>query len=157
MHEQISCLIGLDDFEVRAISRVGAKLDLEVELRARAAACPRCGRGSLNIKDRPVLRFRDLPIGGRRTHLFWRKRRYRCAGCERTFTESDPELPTRQRVTRRFRRSLRERVGEGGAHAEGRPHREDHPLPGSPGLQRRCRACPEASPEGATGKTAVAG
>ncbi len=118
MHEQISRLIGLDDFEVRAISRVGEKLDLEVELLARAAACPRCGRGSLNIKDRPVVRFRDLPIGGRRTHLFWRKRRYRCAGCERTFTESHPELPTRQRVTRRFRRSLRERVGEGGAHAE---------------------------------------
>jgi transposase len=48
----------------------------------------------------------------------WRKRRYRCQDCGRTFTESHPELPARQRVTRRFRRRLFERVRGGAAHAE---------------------------------------
>jgi transposase len=43
---------------------------------------------------------------------------YRCAGCGRTFAESHPELPARQRVTRRFRRRLLERVRGGAAHAE---------------------------------------
>jgi transposase len=52
------------------------------------------------------------------THLVWRKRRYACRGCGRTFTESHPELPARQRVTRRFRRRLFERVRGGAAHAE---------------------------------------
>jgi len=52
------------------------------------------------------------------TNLVWRKRRYRCGGCGRTFTESHPELPARQRVTRRFRRRLFERVRGGAAHAE---------------------------------------
>jgi transposase len=52
------------------------------------------------------------------TRLVWRKRRYRCAACGRTFTESHPELPGRQRVTRRFRRRLFERVRGGAAHAE---------------------------------------
>jgi transposase len=61
---------------------------------------------------------RDLPIAGRVTHLVWRKRRYRCRDCGRTFTESHPELPARQRVTRRFRRRLFERVRGGAAHAE---------------------------------------
>jgi transposase len=61
---------------------------------------------------------RDLPLAGRVTHLVWRKRRYRCAQCGRTFTESHPELPARERVTRRFRRRLRERVAGGAAHAE---------------------------------------
>ena len=96
----------------------GDRLDLEVELVARAGCCPGCGRASVEVKERPRVRVRDLPIAGRVTHLVWRKRRYRCGGCGRTFTESHPELPARQRVTRRFRRRLLERVRGGGAHAE---------------------------------------
>ncbi len=118
MYQQVSRLIGLDDFEVRAVSGAGEQLDLEVELLTRANSCPHCGRGSPEIKERPLVRVRDLPIGGRKAHLFWRKRRYLCRGCGRSFTESHPELPSRQRVTRRFRSALRERTGEGGAHAE---------------------------------------
>jgi transposase len=44
-----------------------------------------------------VVRVRDLPIAGRVTHLVWRKRRYRCRGCGKSFTETHPELPPRQR------------------------------------------------------------
>jgi hypothetical protein len=61
---------------------------------------------------------RDLPIAGRVTYLVWRKRRYRCAGCGHTFTEYPPELPARQRVTRRFRRRLFARVRGGATHAK---------------------------------------
>jgi hypothetical protein len=115
MRDDLSRLVGLEGFEVK---RVIDRLDLEVELVARAGCCPRCGRGSVDVKDRPVVRVRDLPIAGRVTQLVWRKRHYRCRGCGRTFTESHPELPARQRVTRRFRRRLFERVRAGAAHAE---------------------------------------
>jgi transposase len=64
------------------------------------------------------VRVRDLPIAGRLTELVWRKRRYRCGDCARTFTESHDQLPARQRVTRRFRARLGERVVDGAAHAE---------------------------------------
>ena len=64
------------------------------------------------------MRVRDLPIVGRRTTLCWRKRRFRCQDCGRTFSEADPQLPPRQRVTQRFRRHLFARVRGGGAHAE---------------------------------------
>jgi transposase len=70
------------------------------------------------VKERPLVRVRDLPIAGRRTFLVWRKRRLRCCACGRTFTERHEELPSRQRVTRRFRRRLFERASEGAAHAE---------------------------------------
>jgi transposase len=76
------------------------------------------GRGGVDVKERPVVRVRDLPIVGRVTHLVWRKRRSRCRGCGGSFTESHPELPARQRVTRRFRRRLLERVRGGAADAE---------------------------------------
>ena len=118
MHDDLTRLVGLEGFEVTRVVEVGGRLDLEVELAARAGCCPRCGRASLEVKDRPRVRVRYLPIAGRVTYLVWRKRRYRCAACGRTFTESDPELPARQRVTRRFRLRLFERVRGGAAHAE---------------------------------------
>ena len=65
-----------------------------------------------------MVRVRDLSIAGKAVWLRWRERRYRCQGCRRTFTESHAELPSRQRVTRRYRRRLRERVVGGAAHAE---------------------------------------
>ena len=70
------------------------------------------------VKDRPVVRVRDLPIAGRVTYLLWRKRRFGCEACGRTFTESHPALPPRQRVSARFRARLFERSRGGGAHAE---------------------------------------
>ena len=118
MHDDLTRLVGLEGFEVKRVSEVGDQLDLEVELVARAALCPRCGRASLEVKERPRVRVRDLPLAGRRTDLVWRKRRFQCRPCGRTHTEAHPQLPPRQRVTRRFRQRLLERVRAGGAHAE---------------------------------------
>jgi transposase len=118
MHDDVSRLVGIDGLVVTAVADHGWWVELEVELTARAACCRWCGRGSLQVKERAVVRVRDLPIAGRETYLLWRKRRYRCEGCERTFTETHPELPSRQRVSARFRRRLFERCREGAAHAE---------------------------------------
>jgi transposase len=92
MQGDLSRGVGLEGFEVKGVIERGDRLDLEVELVARAGCCPRCGRGSIEVKERPVVRVRDLPIAGRVTQLVWRKRRYRCGGCGRTFTETHPEL-----------------------------------------------------------------
>jgi transposase len=118
MQNHVSRLVGLEGFEVKGVIEDSDQLDLEVELVARGGVCPHCGRASLDIKDRPVVRVRDLPLAGRATHVVWRKRRYRCGACSRTSTESHPELPARQRVTRRFRERLFERVRGGAAHCE---------------------------------------
>jgi transposase len=124
MHDHGSRLVGLNGMAVKSVHEVGDQLDLEVELVARAGCCPGCGRASLQVKDRPVVRVRDLPVAGRATYLLWRKRRWYCGGCGRTFTETHPELPARQRVTARFRGRLLERVRGGAAHAE--VAREEH-------------------------------
>lgn len=118
MRDDLSRLVGLEGFEAKRVVEVGDRLDLEVELVARAGSCPRCGRASLEVKERPRVRVRDLPLAGRRTDLVWRKRRFVCRPCGRTFTERHPELPPRRRVTRRFRGWLLERVRGGAAHAE---------------------------------------
>jgi transposase len=66
---------------------------------------------------------RDLPIGGRLTRLVWREQRYRCSECGRTFTETHEQLPTRGRVTARFRARLAERRALLCANGSGRPNR----------------------------------
>jgi hypothetical protein len=49
---------------VKGVIEVGGRLDLEVELAARAGCRPGCGRSSLEVKDRPRVRVRDVPIAG---------------------------------------------------------------------------------------------
>ena len=124
MQDDVSRLVGIDGLAVTGVTDHGWWLELEVELTAKAGCCRWCGRGSLTVKDRDGVRIRDLPIGGRLTYLIWRKRRYRCEGCERTFTETHPELPPRQRVSRRLRARLFDRCQGGAAHAE--VAREEH-------------------------------
>ena len=55
----------------------------------------------MTVKDPPVLRVRDLPLAGPAAYLLWRKRRWRCENRRRTFAETHPEMPARQRVTAR--------------------------------------------------------
>jgi transposase len=124
MQDHATRLVGLDGLVVTEVQRTGEQLDLQVELLARAAGCPHCGGGEVRVKERPLVRVRDLPIAGQLTRLVWRKRRYRCSDCGRTFTETHEQLPTRQRVTGRFRARLAERVVDGAAHAE--VAREEH-------------------------------
>lgn len=124
MQDHATRLVGLDGLVVTGVQQVGERLDLQVESLARAAGCPHCGGTDVHIKERPRVRVRDLPIAGRPTRLVWRKRRYRCTECGRTFTETHEQLPARRRVTVRFRARLAERVVGGAAHAE--VAREEH-------------------------------
>jgi transposase len=118
MLDDVSRLLGLEGVIVLAVGELEGHLELLVELAAGAGCCRWCGRSSLAVKDRPVVRVRDLPVAGRATVLCWRKRRYACEVCARTFTETHPGLPARQRVTARFRAWLFERCRSGAAHDE---------------------------------------
>ena len=69
MQDDLARLVRLEGFEVKRVSELGGQLDLEVELVARAALCPHCARASLEVKERPRVRVRDLPLAGRRIDL----------------------------------------------------------------------------------------
>jgi len=118
MQDDVSRLLGIEGMVVTGVADHGWWLELGVELETPAGCCRWCGRGSLAVKERDVVRIRDLPVAGRMTYLLWRKRRYRCEACQRTFTETHPQLPSRQRVSARFRGRLFDRCRDGAAHAE---------------------------------------
>ena len=118
MFEQVSRVLGLDGVAVTAVLERADELEVEVELAVPASCCRLCGGTELEVKERPRVRVRDLPLAGRRVTLVWRKRRFRCRRCRRSFSESHAGLPGRQRVSRRFRAHLFQRLRGGGAQLE---------------------------------------
>jgi hypothetical protein len=52
---------------------------LVMEQTAREGPCPDCGVFAGRVKDRPLVRVKDLPVSGQAVSLCWRKRRLVCA------------------------------------------------------------------------------
>lgn len=83
-------------------------IEVEVIATTDRARCPYCQRVSVKVHDTRPRRKRDIPLRGHRIVLVLWKRRFRCPGCRRTFTEADQACGRRQRTTIR----LREHIGK---------------------------------------------
>jgi transposase len=104
-------LFGLEDeFGVCDVQRIDAvTVKVMIEQIAREGPCPDCGVLTGTVKDRPVMRLKDVPASGQRIELWWRKRRLICAEplCPRkTFTQRATAVRPRARVTERLREQL---------------------------------------------------
>ena len=66
MNDSTSVLFGLEDeFVVASVERLSQDdLRVVVEHRDREAACPACGVITARVKDRPVVRVKDLDASG---------------------------------------------------------------------------------------------
>lgn len=118
MVEDTSLLLGLAGLAVVAVDGdITAPVVHLVTTDERARCCPDCGTRSRRTKDRRVTRPRDLPVGGRRPQLVWRKRRWHCdaASCpRRSFKEAVADIPPRKRLTGRLRAAAGAAVADGG-------------------------------------------
>jgi transposase len=110
MDETTSVLFGLDDHRVLGVTRVDERVvRVVIEPIEREGACPACGVLSARVKDRPLVRLRDLPASGQLVQLWCRRRRLACRepDCPRmSFTPASAQVPTRARLTARLREEL---------------------------------------------------
>ena len=67
-------------------------LNLYVTLNNLHPHCPYCG-GKSQSKGYVIRTYKHLPIAGTPSHIIWRRRRYTCKDCEKTFLESNPFGP----------------------------------------------------------------
>jgi len=74
-------LVGLKDIRVLSYSRHGPLVELMVEQVMDQVSCPGCGWRAW-VKDRPVVRYTDLPAYGTPMRLAWKKHRMRCVNRE---------------------------------------------------------------------------
>jgi transposase len=82
--EIVQALVGLKDVRVLYYARRGPRVELVIEQLVTEVRCPDCG-GPARVKERPLVRYVDLPVYGTPMRLGWRKHRMRCP---------DPTCPT---------------------------------------------------------------
>jgi transposase len=111
LSDPTAMLFGLEEeFSVLMVDRCGpCAVKVIIEQIARDGPCPDCGVLSSVVKDRPLIRVKDLPASGQAVELWWRKRRFRCGEdrCpRRTFTQTATAVRPRGRLTERLRDKL---------------------------------------------------
>jgi transposase len=138
MDEATSVLFDLDCFRFVDVARVcDGVVQVVVETVETQGMCPECGRASTRVKERPLVRIRDLPVAGQQVDLWWRKRRLVCTetACIRgSFTQTTAEVPSRSRLTRRLRRRLAQAIA--GANRAWRRSPASTGCPGRPPIGR---------------------
>jgi transposase len=75
--EIVRALVGLKDVRVLYYARRGPDVELVIEQVVTDPRCPGCG-GRARVKERPLVRYVDLPVYGMPMRLGWRKHRMRC-------------------------------------------------------------------------------
>ena len=82
--EIVRALVGLKDVRVLHYARYGPDVELVIEQVVTDPRCPSCG-GPARVKERPLVRYVDLPVYGTAMRLGWRKHRMRCpdSACSR--------------------------------------------------------------------------
>ena len=83
---------------------------IHIELPVREQKCPHCKAKTTKIKDYRVQIIKDLPIRFKTTLLSYRKRRYQCKQCGKTFYEKADFLPKRARKTTRVTEFIVDRL-----------------------------------------------
>ena len=75
--EILEALVGLQDVVVLHYERRGPDVELAIEQLIRdRVRCPSCGQLAV-VKERPVVRYVDLPVYGTPMSLAWKSRRTR--------------------------------------------------------------------------------
>jgi transposase len=118
MIDSTSVLFGLEDeFVVTSLERLSSSdLRVVIELRERGAPCPGCGVLTARVKERPLVRVKDLHACGQVVELWWRKRRLTCPEplCGTgSFTQQSEAIPARARLTGRLREAIATEIASG--------------------------------------------
>lgn len=83
---------------------------IHIELPVREQTCPHCKAKTTKIKDYRTQIIKDVPIRFKTTLLSYRKRRYQCKECGKTFYENAYFLPKRARKTTRVTEFIVDRL-----------------------------------------------
>ena len=109
-HNFIRNLLDLKGVIVKKVRYKKNFVKIHIELPVREQTCPHCKSKTTKIKDYRTQIIKDVPIRFKTTLLSYRKRRYQCKECGKTFYEKAHFLPKRARKTTRVTEFIVDRL-----------------------------------------------
>jgi transposase len=97
--------LGLPGYQITSIDEVAGQVRICVRFLGEVS-CPHCGGTELRLKDKRLRRPRHESWGTRACVLELETRKWRCAGCARTFWQRFAGILPRMRASEPFRRSV---------------------------------------------------
>lgn len=95
-----------DDILIKKTEERDGVYVIWVEIERKVQRCPECGEETNKVHDYRVQKIRHQPIFGRKTVLFYRKRRYCCQSCGKRFYEMNSIISRYQRESMDLRRAI---------------------------------------------------
>lgn len=103
MHNNfIKNLLKLEDVIIKNIKNLKETVEIYIELPVIEHECPNCGAKTTKIHDYYSQTITDIPIYFKPTKLIYKKRRYKCTRCNKSFFENNSIVNRFARKTRRL-------------------------------------------------------
>lgn len=94
--------LDLEDVFVKKVIQADSFLKVFIETRPSEQICPCCGYKTKRVHDYRIQEIDDTPFQGKTVTLVFRKRRYLCVSCGKSFLEHYSFFPSYHRRTRRL-------------------------------------------------------
>jgi transposase len=115
--------LNLPEFEVTQLAVEEEAIHLRCRPVHAVGICPECGAASGQVHEQRERVVRDVAMNGKAVYLHLVRRRFRCPGCEKVFTERVASIDRWRRYTRRYEQALyeqcRQRARKHVAHQHG--------------------------------------
>ena len=92
-------LLKLEDAQIERMEETEEEIILQISLKRKMHNCPRCKAETDQVHDYRIRAVRDLSIRGKPLKLLYRRRRYFCPSCGKSFSEACAFLGKYQRFT----------------------------------------------------------
>ena len=109
-------LVGLKDIRILSYKRYGSVHEIEIEQVLGEKLCQDCNKVA-KLKDRPLVKYTDLPVFGYPAKIAWKKHRFYCTNKEcktKSFVSTDHRIAAKDsQLTTRAAKWATKQVGEG--------------------------------------------
>ena len=85
----IKNLLNLEDVIIKKVKNLKEKVEIFIEFPVVEHTCPHCGTKTTKIHDYYSQTITDIPIYFKPTKIIYKKRRYECTSCHKSFYENN--------------------------------------------------------------------
>lgn len=107
MVEKVNLKIpGLEDVTIIKIEQLEDRIAIYVEMPVKLHKCPKCSEKTRKIHDYRIQKIKHLKWFERLCYIFYRKRRYKCEACGKSFYEKNTIVERYKRFSKEWNQAV---------------------------------------------------